>query len=812
MPILLRAIFREYKGYWFKTLCTFVGIFISLSLFIVIELFSLLFQTPTIESRVNIPYTHKLVHNNGFLDHGTIKVLLKEPVFKGAIPYSEKHDYFEHPNINQHVIVRGTDRFEVFRELAKSIVNENDVDLIEFRPFDLSEAFLVINSIETGQKLTIQSTLINRPINVMTVKADIPDPVLLMDIAQFQSLYPPMNTLSGLLFKLTDSEAQDILNYITTHSLDLNLMSIKTEQLQQSKWVSSLTYNLKFLAFISLIVSTCLMIQFFRFLGKQREPQFDQLFKLGISERRIKQLFFIEIGIISVVTTALALIFAKFISQLSLGTFNQLISLFYFQLNATDIYYSGLIIIKACAATAVAFTVAYFSYFYGKQFGKHLPSVIRISLLSIVFIFLGLALIFYYPERIIVVLAAILVVAGFFGVSVGSTSFIGHFLRRIKTPKLVHFKMARDTLLKDPLSYGAIVFVIALASGLVISMTIFIHSFSWTIKSWLDTVTFHDYYIQHQSNTIQYPISLPDNINQLMDDAPDSFRFSTLYRIAFIYRGLPAQIVFRKDIHDPVYSRFVFKQKANPPFSMNDVFISEPFSLKHQLTIGDTFEINGIIRQPLRVAGITYDFVSEFGQITANNALYLNDHDHIMLHGIAVKAPPGAELDQFIVQISDAPGVVSASRESILDATMKIFNDTFAFTWFVVILTSLIAIFSLVNLLTIVCINRKNELIQLWHVGFNSNELTRVILAQISIITTVSSGLSVFIGFSLYALIVYGIQQPTFNWSIFLTIPWTFIIVAPLFVILLSLIIGLIFMRTVGHTIGKGRVNESIRY
>ena len=812
MPILLRAIFREYKGYWFKTLCTIIGIFISLSLFIVIELFSLLFQTPTIESRVNIPYTHKLVHNNGFLDHGTIKILLKEPEFHGAIPYSEKHDYFVHPKIDQHVIVRGTDRFEVFRELSKTLVNEDDVELIEFKPFDLSEAFLVINSIETGQTLTIQSTLMNRSINVICINADIPDPVLLMDIAQFQSFYPPEKTLSGLLFKLTDAQAQDIENYITENSLNLNLMSIKTEQLQQSKWVSSLTYNLKFLAFISLIVSTCLMIQFFRFLGKQREPQFDQLYKLGISERRIKQLFFIEIGIISIVTTILALFFAKFISQLSLGTFNQLISLFYFQLNATDIYYNSLIIFKACGATLVAFSVAYFSYFYGKKFGNHLPSVIRISLFSVCFILIGLGLIFYYPERIVVVFAAICVVAGFFGVSVGSTSFLGHFLRRISTPRLVYFKMARDTLLKDPLSYGAIVFVIALASGLVISMTIFIHSFSWTIKSWLDTVTFHDYYIQHQSNTIQYPISLPDEAQTLMDEAPDSFRFSTLYRIPFIYRGLPAQIVFRKDIHDPIYSRFVFKRKASEPYAPNDVFISEPFSLKHNLELGDTFNLNGIITQPVRVAGITYDFVSEFGQITANNALYLNDNDKITLHGIAVQAPPGAALDQFIVKISDAPGVVSASRASILDATMKIFNDTFAFTWFVVILTSLIAIFSLVNLLTIVCINRKNELIQLWHVGFNTGQLTRVILAQISIITTVASGLSVFIGFSLYALIVYGIQQPTFNWSIFLTIPWTFIIIAPLFVILLSLIIGLLFMRTVGHKLGKGRVNESIRY
>ena len=65
MSLLLTAIFRDYKQYWFKILCTILGIIISLSLFIVIELFSYLFQVPTIESTLTVPYTHKLIHNQG---------------------------------------------------------------------------------------------------------------------------------------------------------------------------------------------------------------------------------------------------------------------------------------------------------------------------------------------------------------------------------------------------------------------------------------------------------------------------------------------------------------------------------------------------------------------------------------------------------------------------------------------------------------------------------------------------------------------------------------------------------------------------
>ena len=811
MRFLLKSVFRDYKRVWFKTLCTFIGIFISLSLFIVIELFSSLFQTPSIESQINIPYSHKLVQNNGFITNENYRNLIKHPILKNSIPYSDVNDFFLNPEVNQHVIVRGTDRFEVFSEISKNLITDTDVTDFDFKPFDLSESYLIIDGIETGTRLTLQSSLVNAPINVTCINLEIPEPVLLMDIAQFQTLYPPHQSIGALLLKISNKEAKTLKDDLQQSFADVELLSIKNEQQQQSSWVSSLTYNLAFLAFISLIVATCLMIQFFRFLGKEREVQFNQLYKLGVSKTRIRQLFFIEIGIIALLTTLSALLFAKFLAQISLSTFNQLITMFYFRLNATQIMYTPMIVLKTSLASTIAFIVAYISFFYAKSFGKRLKTVIQISLISLIAITLGILTVFYTAERLLLGLAAMAIIGGFFGICIGSVSFIGHVLRRVKSERLIPFKMARDTLLKDPLSYGAIVFVISLAAGLVISMSIFIHSFSSTVKSWLNTVTFHDVYIQHQSNTIQYPISLPEEARMLMNNAPSDFTISTLFRVPFIYNGLPAQVVFRQDIHNPDYSRFVFKSKLPGPYAENDVFITEPFAYKHNVKLGDTLQLNGILSRPIRVSGITYDFVSEFGQITANNNLYLQNNDQILLHGIAIKSTDLGLLDKFIVDISNLPGVVVASQKTIIDTTIKIFNDTFSFTWFMVILTALIAVFSLVNLLTIVCMNRKHELLQLWHIGFNTQQLTRVILAQITIISFIASGISVLIGFSLYVLIVYGIQLPTFNWSIFLTVPWGIIVAAPIIVIVLSLGIGLLFMKTIGHVFGKGRVNESIR-
>ena len=812
MTLLLTAIFRDYKQYWFKIFCTILGIIISLSLFIVIELFSFLFQVPSIESTLSVPYTHKLVHNQGKLHLKDIDGLMQHPPLREFTPYSEAYDYIDHPLIASDVIVRGTDRFQVTSLLSAQTIKDQNAKDFNISPFDLNETFLISSSCTSGTKITVVSSLMQKQFSTTCIQFDVAQPVLLMDIALFQSLYSSNHTVDSLLYLFTNTQEKEALSVLSKAFLDVSLISLKTEQEQQSKWVHSLTYNLKFLAFISLIVSTCLMIQFFRFLAKQRAPMFRQLFQLGISSRVIKQLFIAEIGIIAVFTNGMAMALAYFIATFSLDLFNQIVTMFYFKLTSTSLILHWSIIGKAIIASAASFFVAYISYFYGKAFGHNIQQIIRIGFLSLLFICLGIGIIFYFPHRWLVIFSAVSIIGGFFGLCVASTSFVGHALRRVKSSYLVPFKMSRDTLLNDPLSYGAIIFVISLSAGLIISMSIFVSSFSNTVKSWLDTVTFHDIYIQHQANTIQNPMTLPNETMKIINALnPTKISASTLYRVPFIYNGYPAQAVFRSHIHDPVYSRFIFKDHQPGPYNINDVIITEPFAMKHQLKINDTVQLNGIVESKLRIVGIAYDFVSEFGQIIVDRNLPVISQTQGQLHGVALRASSNVLIETLIPKLSQIKNINFATRDSIIDESMNIFNDTFSFTWFVVFLTGCIAIFSLVNLLTIVCINRKSELTQLWHIGFNTRHLTTLILAQVTIIGGLSSLISLAIGGCFYVLIVYGIQLPTFNWSIFLHLPWPLLIITPIVTLTLCLVIGALFMTLIGQQLGKGRVNESLR-
>lgn len=811
MSFLLLAIFRDYKQYWFKIMCTIFGVIISLSLFIVIELFTYLFQVPSTESRLTVPYSHQLVHNHGKINQHDIEKLSRYNELRQFSPASDVHDMLD--DGHGHVFrsrVRGIDRFQLTRRLSQLLLSSTEQPNIEFDPFDLNQAFLVASFCDNGKKQMVSTQRSAQKIQVMCIKINIVEPLVLMDIALFHAIYSKHNAVDSLLFDVSDSEARAMAVLLNEKFPMVSLVSLKEEQGKYGKWVNSLTYNLKFLAFISLIVSTCLMIQFFRFLAKQRAPMFDQLFQLGINETVIKRLFILEVGIIAIVTNGSALLLGALIAKNSLDVFNQMVSMFYFNVTGEDILFHWSIVLKAVIASLGSFSVAYVSYFYGKGIGHQPFRMIQIGLGGSVLVMIGLCIMLQYPLPWVVIGSSLLIIGGFLGVCVGSMSMIGHALRRIKHPRLVPFKMCRDTLLNDPLSYGAIVFVISLSAGLIISMSVFVSSFSTTVKSWLDTVTFHDIYIQHQANSIQVPVALPNSVLEVLSDlGHNGKKNSTLFRVPFIYQGLPTQIVFRSNIHDPDYSRFIFKERLNGPFSNADVIVTEPFAMKHQLKVGDKLFLNGILASNVRIVGISYDFVSEFGQIIADNQLpHLQTEQ---LHGIAINASSDEQVTSILSKLSQINGVNVTTRQGIIDASMAIFNDTFTFTWFVVLLTAGIAIFSLVNLLTIVCINRKRELIQLWHIGCNTRHLTMIVLAQITIIGIVSSAISLIIGGCFYSLIVYGIQRPTFNWSIFLHIPWPLVLLVPIVTFALCLIIGGLFMLIVGKQLGKGRLNESIR-
>ena len=221
--------------------------------------------------------------------------------------------------------------------------------------------------------------------------------------------------------------------------------------------------------------------------------------------------------------------------------------------------------------------------------------------------------------------------------------------------------------------------------------------------------------------------------------------------------------------------------KEDPQFAEDapNIAVSEPFARKHNLRLGDRIQLAGIIPVPLNIASIYYDFTSEFGVVRIKQSLYQKyNSDPLSWHAIAIEGAEDIDrvvLNDWMNEIYSRGDLSLESGESLKKRSLDLFEETFAFTWFVVFLISTVTLIAMINVLTIICVDRRQELKQLWMMGANRLQLSKVLLGQLVIILIIGVFTAAGLGYLLFYFLVQGIQEPYFHWSIFTHIPWGFI-------------------------------------
>ena len=148
---------------------------------------------------------------------------------------------------------------------------------------------------------------------------------------------------------------------------------------------------------------------------------------------------------------------------------------------------------------------------------------------------------------------------------------------------------------------------------------------------------------------------------------------------------------------------------------------------------------------------------------------------------------------RFLSQVSKRGDMIVQSRKELKKQSIDLFNETFVFTWFIVFLIGGIAMVCILNVLTIMCLDRQRELTQLWMIGFNRRRLHAILFSQLALIGGISIGIALSLGFLLYYFLVFGIQLPTFHWSIFIKVPWLFLLSVITIFIFLTWVTSMIF-------------------
>ncbi|MEK9657280.1 MAG: ABC transporter permease [bacterium] len=788
MNLLLLALLRDYKRYWGKTLLTLLGFIFSLTLFLVIELFVSLLDTS--QSTLTMPQiTDYVVHDQGRISESIIQKILQNTEIDMWEPSDSCDDLWKASNQFKQIKVRAYNSDKGLGFLLEQHPDISTLDWDEVQPSEpakgLRHQIILFNySLESEiKKMTYTSQLAQTDVDVIQVPIKTKGmPVALMDIALYQQYYNTVGYVKEMGIVCEDTDRRLLSTQLAKIDPNLHIRSAAQTTNKQLNWTHSLTYNLKFLALIALIVSISLCMQCFSFIHYKRRNLYKTFTLLGATPFMMVRARILELIFLSIICTILGLAFSLMIASYSLGIFNQLIQTFYFYMDAQQIILTPLLIIKAFGVSVMASLLSCITINSPLRYSQ----AIRFIIMSILLLGLSFICLVSIINKWTGIAATFLMIGSSCVLAVSLMGVLSSLIQT-KTPHTWwRMRLAAESFKKAWQGVGVIVFVIALALGLIFSMIIYVNSFKTSVSTWLDRTLSKDIYIQHRLSTLRQSIPINPLVFQQIQARFKGDIIQTISSQKETWRGKPMTINgISGFFQDRAYAFKATLPKQDPS---RDIIVSEPFALKHKKSLGDEVTFPGMIAGPCRIGGITYDYVSEFPTVFVPASRVVSHHA-LPLHGIAITFQDQQNMSAklaFLNTLCDRHNLSLQRDIDLKEQSLGVFDDTFAFTWFIVGLTSLLCLFSLVNLLTLICSQRQKELQQLWLLGANKSQLTAIVLAQTRIIVGISGILALMMGVLLYCCIVYGIQRPTFSWSIFIDIPMIMVSMGVLIYILVA--------------------------
>ncbi len=774
-----------------------MGLILSISLITTINIY-----TDTISSNLNQSDSLSTLYppnfifsTHGKLNSSSIKEILHSSSISHGYPYKTLHHEI---SINKNSLfckVIGADLIYLSSHLneQRSNLNENN---------NLKNIFLVSNKKSLSEKEKVPIIVNSYKTHVYTIFDEYQHtPTLLMDISMLHSIFN-INDIDR--FYIDTHQANNV-RFSDMSQFDLASNSNTTQNLSNAFFI-----NLQFIGLFSTVISILLIYLFFRFIQKHRHQTDVLLISLGINSFQQKVIRIMEALFFIIITSSLGFLLGILLSNIGIDILSQTINTLYYSISVQNLTILPSSLFKSVLISSVAVLLSLSSFI---QTFEHKIQTISNTLkitICIGFIALSCALIFVIPEHPFTAFISMtgMILLSFF-VTLCLTSLCCFCIEKIKLSKLVMLKTSIFYIKKDIILSSLMILSIALACGLYITMTIFINSFQDSVASWIQKSTQADIYIQHKNNSIPTPVPLKHEDIQAITNHVATQSWSSISRDNLMINGNP--IILRGISFQNIYNEIEFI--AIDPLkkiSNKSILISESASKKLNLQLGDSInipfpstEIQG------NVDGIYIDYASEHGVITISKSLMKDIYKtQFKIHGLSLITHK--QNQQELIESFDH--LLIQTKEELQDYVLSMFKQTFSLTWVLASITGIIALFVLINMLSVLAIDRKLEFIQLFSIGGQKKHILQLILFHSLWIGFISLFMTFFVAFFLSWIIFKQLTPIYFGWTIPITLHSLSILYLVLFIVIIIVMTAFIAYRYIWvKTTHNESINESIK-
>ena len=337
--------------------------------------------------------------------------------------------------------------------------------------------------------------------------------------------------------------------------------------------------------------------------------------------------------------------------------------------------------------------------------------------------------------------------------------------------------------------------------SLAVALTVMVASFRGSVTNWLDTVLPADLYVRSTlsasaSDTAYFsPVFVT-----ALDALPGVARVSTLRTVPLLLdAGKPAVTLISRPIDKPASDLPMVGAALNVPAGQIGIYVSEAMVDLYGARPGSVFAplsqafsafaqtgraqaaTDSIANQQFFVAGVWRDYARQFGAITINQRDFERLSGDARVNDLALwidGSVPDAKVQQSIRALADRQSGGSgallemASVSQIRTTSLKIFDRSFAVTYWLQGVAIAIGLFGVAASFSAQVLARRKEFGLLAHLGLTRRQILSVVAGEGAAWTVIGAFAGLALGLAVSMVLVFVVNPQSFHWTMDLQVPW----------------------------------------
>jgi putative ABC transport system permease protein len=388
-------------------------------------------------------------------------------------------------------------------------------------------------------------------------------------------------------------------------------------------------------------------------------------------------------------------------------------------------------------------------------------------------------------------------------------SVFGKVLRLILPSEgYLAFRNLLSDLSRSSVALGALVMAVAL----MVSVAVMVGSFRQTVVLWLGQTLKADLYIRPAADRGgPMESTLDPQTLKAFNQIPGVKYSEKLRTLSIPWRGTDVTIsaidmnVLADNGTVVLKSGGDVQEVLKSLVGQNNLLVSEPLALKHQINTGDWVTLASVTGPvSMRVQGVYYDYSNDHGTFMMDRSVYASLFKDDSVNGTALYLQPNFAPDSvtqdILKRLPAGTKIFIQSNAVLKNGALKVFDQTFAITYGMEAIALIVAVLGILTTLTSLILERREEIVILRYIGARRNQVTKMIIWEAGWIGLLGNLMGFAAGLVLALLLINVINVQSFGWTIQWHIPGTFLIFA----------LGLVFAATLAAGFYPARVADSL--